>query len=252
MVKRAWIFLTLLLAAASGCTMSKAGTLPTPTKFPATFPTEAPATAATLPALPTLASVPTSSASPTPFVTFEVESLVENLKLRVNPGYLFLALRLIQPGEKLAVQGKAPGGEWIFVETADKEKGWVFAQLLKSGVDLRQIPVIKPENVQEVKGRVADINGTPIDGVQFSFIQGSGDSATRTDAQSDASGEFFAFFPLTSSGDWQVAYVAVACTSTVWQDSVCSQYKAGYTGTVAPETASITLPKNDLLVFLLK
>jgi hypothetical protein len=252
MFKRVLIFMLIILGMISGCTMSKAGSLPTPTHFPATFPTVAPTNAAALPAIPTVAVVPTSSASPTPFVTFEVEPLVENLKLRVNPGYLFDALMLLQPGDPLTVQGKAPGGEWIYVQTADETKGWVFAQLLKSAVNLQQIPVIQPENVQVVKGRVADVNGTPIDGVQFAFTQGTEDNPTRTDAQTDANGEFFAFFPLSASGDWKVAYVAVACTSTVWQDGVCSQYKTGYTGTVTPETTSITLPKTETLVFLWK
>jgi hypothetical protein len=113
---------------------------------------------------------------------------------------------------------------------------------------LQQIPVIQPENTQLVQGRVTDVTGAPIDGVQFSFIQG----AERTDAQTDTNGDFFAFLPQAASGDWQVAYVAIACTSSIWQDGVCSQYKAGYTGTVTPETTSVTLPKTGALLFMFK
>ncbi|RPH63034.1 MAG: hypothetical protein EHM81_00990, partial [Chloroflexi bacterium] len=119
-MKSKWLFIFLLtFLAASGCTMSKSASLPTPTLFPATFPTEAPANPTALPPVPTPVPAPTGAASPTPFVAFEVEPLVENLKLRVNAGYLFDALRLLQPGDTLTVQGKAPGGEWIFVETED-------------------------------------------------------------------------------------------------------------------------------------
>ena len=130
MMKRVLI-LVLIFLALSGCSKSAASADMTATV--------AAPTAAAFPSLP--AMTPTSSASPTPFTPFTVKPGVDNLNVRMNPGYLFDALMVVQQADTLTVQGKAPGGEWIAVKTADGVEGWVFAELLKSDVNLEQVPV---------------------------------------------------------------------------------------------------------------
>jgi hypothetical protein len=75
---------------------------------------------------------------------------------------LFDALIMVQQTDTLTVLGKAPGGEWMNIQTADGVEGWVFAELLKSAVNLEQVPVREPKDVILIKGRVLDVTGTPI------------------------------------------------------------------------------------------
>jgi uncharacterized protein YgiM (DUF1202 family) len=241
MIKRVLI-LVLIFLALSGCSKSA-------TSADATATVAAP-TAAAFPSLP--AMTPTSSASPTPFTPFTVKPGVDNLNVRMNPGYLFDALMMVQQTDTLTVQGKAPGGEWIAVQTADGVEGWVFAELVKSDVNLEQVPVREPKEVVIIKGRVLDAAGTPIQGVGFDIKQGTEADAATNAVSTDANGDFFAFLPATSSGMWSVTYTAIACKSNVWSDSTCATYKAGYTGAVIPQTLTVSLPQSGSLAFTWK
>jgi len=241
MLKRTLI-LVLIVLGISACSKSAPEVTPTVTSSGPSVSTMLP-----LPAL-----TPTSSASPTPFTPFTVKPGVDNLKVRMGPGYLFDAWGMVQQTDTLTVLGKAPGGEWINVETAEGVKGWVFAELLKSEVDLEQVPVQKPAEVLIITGRVLDVNGTPIKGVGFEVKQGTEAEALTNPVQTDANGEFFSFLPAEASGSWSITQNAVACTSNAWSDSTCTTYKSGYTGTVEPQTLTVTLPQGSPLVFTWK
>lgn len=233
MFKRILFLMTLTLLV-SAC--SKAAPQATPTST-------SPASSAG-PAFPTLPpQTPTPSLSPTPFVPFTVKPAVDNLKVRMNPGFLFDAWGMAQQTDELTVLGQAPGGEWIQVETAAGTQGWVFAELLTSTVNLEQTPILNPTEVVILTGRVLDVNGTPIQGVGLEVKPGSEAEAPSNPVVTNANGEFFAFLPAESSGIWTVSYVAIGCPSNVWSDSSCGTYKTGYTGTVEPQTISVTLPQ---------
>jgi hypothetical protein len=244
-MKKSWI-LTLVIVPLflAGCTKTASATLPTLTVPPQG--TAAPILATATPMLVAPLQTPAPTVNPATFTPFPAEPLVDTLKLRVGPGYLFDALILINQGESVQVQGKAPGGEWINVETEDGTRGWVFAQLLKSDRDLQAIPVIQPQDVTLIKGKITDITGLPISGALFALVQGE----ERNEAVSDASGEFFAFFSTEASGEWAVSFESTSCPSNVWQDAACTTYKNGYTGTVDPASLSITLPQDGTLTFL--
>ena len=242
MMSKRVLVLVLFILALSACSKSASSTAPTATGAaltPGIFPT--------LPAL-----TPTVSVSPTPFTTFTAKPGVDNLNVRMNPGYLFDALMMVQQTDSLTVLGKAPGGEWINVQTENGVEGWVFAQLLKSDVDLEQVPVREPKDVLLIKGRVLDAAGTSIQGVGFDIKQGTDSNAPTNTVVTDANGEFYSFMPPTSSGTWTVSYTAIACKSNVWSDSSCSTYKAGYTGNVDPQTLTVSLPQGSPLAFTWK
>jgi uncharacterized protein YgiM (DUF1202 family) len=238
MLKR-FLILSLFILALSACSKPAPGTEATATATAETTP-------GAFPSLPAL--TPTSSASPTPFTPFTVKPGVDNLNIRANPGYLFEALLMAQQTDALTVKGKAPGGEWIAVQTADGVEGWVFTELLKSDVDLDKVPVREPKDVVLVKGHVADATGTPIQGVTFDLKQGD---LTNT-AVTDANGDFYSFLPSDATGTWNVTQTSVACKSNVWSDTACSTYKAGYTGTVIPQTLAVSLPQSNALSFTWK
>jgi uncharacterized protein YgiM (DUF1202 family) len=241
MLKRGLI-LVLIVLALSACSKSASSAEATATG--------AALTPGAFPSLPAL--TPAVGGSPTPFTSFTVKPGVDNLNVRTNPGYLFDVLMVVQQTDSLTVLGKAPGAEWINIQSANGVEGWVFAELLKSDVDLEQVPVREPKDVLLVKGRVLDAAGTPIQGVEFEVKQGTEADAATNMVITDANGDFYSFLPAASSGTWTVSQKAIACKSNVWSDSTCTTYKAGYTGTVNPQTSTVSLPQSSPLAFTWK
>lgn len=244
MLMQQFCVISLLILVLSACSKSASTSLPTLTPGAAATPR----ISLTLPPLYT-ATVAPVAVSPTPFVSFDVSPNVDGLKLRVGPGYLFDALQLLAGDAVLKVQGKAPGGEWIKVTAADGAQGWVFSDLVKSSVDLQAIPVIEPQGIVVVKGRVVDGAGTPIQGIGFEFRQGDGENVLNNVAFSDADGQFYCFLPVDLSGEWTVTQTAISCKSNLWADSSCSTYKSGYAGQVEPATRNTSVPQVGELVF---
>jgi uncharacterized protein YgiM (DUF1202 family) len=191
---------------------------------------------------------PLPSPSPTEFSPFSVKASVNNFNVRVNPGYLFPVLMMVPEGTELTVYGQAPGGEWIYIKTPTGVYGWVFAKLIFDEPRLSQAPIREPEKVQLIRGFLKDVQGNPISGFQFALVQGSGNNAPRNDAMTDENGEFFAYMPTNSSGQWSVSYVAYACTSNV-VDADCL-FLGGQNKTPDPEWVNVTLPLSEPLQFI--
>ena len=230
----------LVPALVAGCTVPTASPSAAPTTLPVTATMTPPHPVPTVPALvPTV----TLESPSTPFVAFTVATSVDNALLRENPGYLFPQLAVLKQGSSLVVMARSPGGEWLLCQTADHRAGWIFAQLVATASgDIEQAPVIWPASVQVVVGMVRDQAGVPISGIQFSIIQGSGDTAPRNDAVTDSSGRFYAFMPADATGTWTVGYTAVSCTSNT-MDTACNCV-GGRCGTPDPLTTDIDLPRS--------
>ena len=81
------------------------------------------------------------------------------------------------------MQGQAPGGEWIWVETADGTQGWISVQVIEENPALKSAPVMEPEDVQVLRAKVTDNLGLPITGLQFSLTQGDQSTDATTDAK---------------------------------------------------------------------
>ena len=85
------------------------------------------------------------------------------------------------------------------VKTADNRLGWVFQKLVESsGPDTDTAPLVTPTGVLVVRGRLTDVGGGPVSGVQFAVVKAGGSDATRTDAMTDSDGVFYAFLPADS------------------------------------------------------
>ena len=209
-----------------------------------------------LPPLPSLTAttVPSNTPKPsaTPFAPFSASVWADNVNVRTNPGYLFPSLKLLAQGAAFTVLGKAPGGEWVFVQIQDGKTGWIFSQLIESPIDLQEIPTIEPVDVQLIKGLVKDSAGVPIQGIGFTISQETGGKSLSNTVLTDSNGEFYSFMPLSSKGSWMVTFNAIACKSNVWTDSSCTYYKQPYRGLVEPQSITATLPQTAVLEFLWK
>jgi SH3-like domain-containing protein len=177
--------------------------------------------------VPTLTSVP-ASATPDEFGGIYVYTTVENVNLRTNPGTLFTVSRVMPQGTRLQLLGRAPGSEWLNVQNDEGVVGWVNV------------------NVLIVAGSVLTESGTPVSGIGFAVYQGS----RRTDAMTNADGQFYAFLPPSMSGVWTVEYASVACTSNT-MDSSCNCI-GGRCGSANPASASVQLPQVEPLGFVWK
>ncbi len=243
--KRALPFLILLFLL-SGCTLFT----PEPSATPPPPATETPRPTLPVIASPTLQPSPTFTPSPTPFVPFEAHTTVDYTNLRANPGYLFAVERMINKDVAFQVLGRSPGGEWIFVKTTAGNEGWIFAQLVETNQDLQAAPVMEPQGVQLITGKLTNPAGEPVSGIQYAVTQVIPTGTLRTDAMTGADGIFYAYMPETASGSWNVAYVAVSCKSNT-MDAECNCI-GGVCGTSDPLSRNVTLPQKEPLLFTWK
>ena len=140
MIKKAITFVLMMLIV-TGCAKGTPTAIPTATPLagaaPGTFPTLPPST-------------PVSAASATPFTSFTVKPAVDTLKVRMNPGYMFDALILVNKTDVLTVLGSSPGHEWTYIKTADGIEGWVFTLLLESSVYLTTVSLRDSKDVEVI------------------------------------------------------------------------------------------------------
>jgi hypothetical protein len=212
---------------------------------------QATSTSEAVPTLPsTTEPAPVIAAVASPYVPFYSVTQVDNLVLRANPGPLFEAKTTLPNASRLLVLGRAPGSEWLLVQTPLERTGWVFSQFVTSEGDLKLVPLIQPADMQVVRGRVLDENGKPITGIQFAVVQDKAGTPPRNDAITDETGTFYAFMPVNTTGTWAVSFTAIACTSNrMDKDCKCLN---GVCGGPIPASISVTLPLDQSLEFLWK
>jgi SH3-like domain-containing protein len=193
---------------------------------------------------------PTTTLERGSFIPYFVATSADNVNLRTQPGTLFPVSRLLAKGTRLQVLGHAPGGEWLYVQTDSHIYGWVLFWLVNGGQDSGPTPLVEPQNVQLVTGRVVDVSGVPISGIGFAITQGTGPTAARGDATSDVAGQFYAYLPMSASGQWFVTFVSVSCTSNT-MDAKCNCI-GGVCGRSDPDRVAIMLPIESPLQFIWK
>ena len=237
------LFFIFALLAVSGCSPS------TPANVGPTNPAET-ATPTPVPADLTPTVQPSDTPLPLPtataFVPFKAIAIVDYVNVRANPGLLFAVNMNVPKNTVFSVLGKTSGNDWINVQTPSNTNGWVYAKLLKGEQDLSSAPVIKPDHVQLITGRVADEKGNLISGINFAVFQGT----VRNEVVTGPDGTFYIYMPPTSSGDWVVSYTGIDCSSNL-MDAKCN-CKAAVCGAVNPPNVHIQVPESKPLDFLWK
>ena len=242
----AGIALALPLAA---CSLKPAAT-PTATLAP---PPTATATAVTPTDTPTAITTATVTPTQTAFAPFKVNlSAANNANLRSGPGSLFPVLRVLNQNFPLLLLGQTPGGEWFYLEVTSSLKGWVFGKLLQQDPNLSQAPVIEPDGVRLIQGKVLDGGGIPIHGITFSVIQRAHPENPGNFAPTAAAGEFRSYMPATAGGVWTVTFIRAECGSNVWKDATCAAYMDNYQGILSPPAMDVRLPQTDPMAFTWK
>ncbi len=206
-VRAATVLLVLLLLA-SGCGLIAPAASPTalPSDTPPPSPTPVPPTPSPAPSL-----------TPTPKTISPIEAHVSTamINFRAGPGTTFQVLGTYLRDATVSALGKAPGDEWVWVQTADNKNGWMSVALLDLGTQVADLPVQALTDGLTVTGKVADASGLPIAGVDVALVQSSDTTSLRTDATSGADGVFFAYLPANSQGQWSAQVVGVNCRSRI-------------------------------------
>lgn len=195
-------------------------------------------------------AVPEASSTPEAAGVRYVYTDADNVNLRVLPGTLFKVSRVMAKGSRLQLVGAAPGGEWLNVLNDEGINGWVGADLVTGGFDGPPPPLVTPQDVLIVSGRVTDVNGNPISGVGFAVIQKTGSGASRGDGITDATGTFYVFLPASVAGNWSVEFVSVSCKSNR-MDANCQCFD-GVCGKPDPQAIEVGLPLPAPLSFTWK
>ncbi len=215
--------IVLVLALSLACTLSPmvsppATQTPTPT-IPVPTRTPPPPTAT---AYRTPTPLPNTPVPPTPTLpqaAFTAEVLGERLNLRVGPSTLHTIIGTVTKGTYVSVIGKAPGDEWVFVESTSGKAGWLSVQFLQLHGSLSSLEDVQVKSSYIIAGQVVDSAGTPVNGVDLAVYQGEGPNQLRTDATSDATGHFYAYLPVGAQGTWTVEVVGVSCQSWIMDTS---------------------------------
>jgi hypothetical protein len=190
-------------------------------------------------------TVPVASLTPETFGEVYVNTIVDNVNLRVNPGMLFKVSRVMPNGTRLLLSGQSPGGEWLYVQNDEGIVGWVNVNVVQMSYDGPPPPVIEPTEVLLVTGKVLTELDTPVSGIGYAVTQGERTTIART----DEAGQFYAYLPLNMSGVWSVGYTAISCISNT-MDANCNCINK--CGTSYPESASVELPQKEPIVFVWK
>lgn len=188
--------------------------------------------------------------NPTVTVPFQLQLTADETALQANPGNHFETLRVLAKDENIQVWGKSPGGNWIKASTHMGEEGWLKRDALQADVNLNALPEIVPEKVQLVSGKVLNVLGEPMSGIQVALTTAESELPLPVDASTDEAGDFSVFLPQGTSEKWVVNYIGVACkyvtTSASCEciNNACSQPEI--------QTQEVTLPINQPLRFVWK
>jgi uncharacterized protein YgiM (DUF1202 family) len=220
------VFIIFCLAV-SGCARFSAGDTPSPDTLALSQTPTFPATAATLPATTTLAPTvtlepietplpPTITPTHVPAGNVHASTNVLSLNLRSGPGTSFGVRSKAEKGAQFEVQGKAPGNGWALVKKANGQTGWVALSFLTLEGALEDIPTAPVDFALVIQGRVIDSAGSPVEGIIMAVSKSAALAANpRTEAATDANGQFFAYLPKDSGGTWYLGQSGIACTSRV-------------------------------------
>jgi hypothetical protein len=212
-------------------------------RFQSSTPTATyPAPLTTEPVFPTNTPLPTSTPTPhptaTPYQPIEGKIVFDNLMLRKGPGFLFKAVATYPIDQAVHLLGRAPGNNWLYVQTLDNLTGWMKVEGIELNGNIYDAPEVTPENAVIVHGRVFAPNGSPASeiGLMVNPVGAGTDTSKQDVGVSDVTGRFYIYLPAGTSGDWTLVANAWGCKGSN-VDRNCNLY-----GKFPPEQV-ITLPQ---------
>ena len=254
--KTQWISIILITSLLAGCNVPSAQ--PAPTAIPATE--VAPAESSTPALVMTTATeevasqpeevavvtiTPTETQPPNTDSVMEGETTVTSINMRSGPTTVHDVVGTYNIGTLVTILGQTPDGDWFYVQPRDNNFGWMYADFVKSYVDIVNVPVMVPTDSIVFHGKVTNAaDNTGVSNVNLAVLQGTDEEVTRADVYTMENGEFDIYLPDDSIGIWRVVIVGTACDSNIMTDA-CT-----YTGAYSPDLGiTFTLPDIPPLEF---
>ncbi len=191
---------------------------PTPMVYPtlaaAVCPTEIPLpTMEPTIALPTSTPAPTATPAPVSMVSAAVK--LDNFSLRSGPSRLFERIEQYTSGDVVNIFGREATNTWMLVTTEDYRTGWMRKDGLDVQGDTLLLPIYNVENAHLLRGHVYLADQTPAYGVGLHLSPAADVNGSRYDeAETNASGEWVFYIPLSEKGEWVVGPNSVTCANT--------------------------------------
>lgn len=187
------------------------------------------------------------TAVPTATTVSELAGQVQvvSLNLRDGPGTVHNVLGNYPNGTGLIILSQTPNGEWVKVETNDKQVGWMYRPLLKIDGEWQALPQEERTEDQKITGQVLSENGTPLNDITIACSQVINEVEEKNDALTGEDGSFVIYLPADRTGSWAVQVAGVGCDSWIaTEDCEYSGYFEDYGQTL------IELPQTEPIVFI--
>jgi hypothetical protein len=91
---------------------------------------------------PTPTTTPTRTPTPVPTFVAQVNTALANL--RGGPGVAYPTLAILGEGEEVVLKGQSEAGDWLVVESANGNLGWIAADLLSETPGRERLTVLTP------------------------------------------------------------------------------------------------------------
>ena len=159
----------------------------------------------------TLTSTPLPTT--TPPSSFSAAINANSALLRSGPGGMHQPILRYPYGTTVTITGKAAGDEWVFIQAADQNTGWLSVQYLDLDYPLSAVPVQVASETELIYGVIQDSTGSRLSGVGISVCIDLCYQSQRTDSVSNENGEFFAYIPSAIGNQLRVFVSSVNCGS---------------------------------------
>ena len=166
---------------------------------------------------PTVTQTPTSTPQPTatPPSSFSSAINAHSALLRSGPSGMHQPILRYPYGTTVTITGKIAGDEWVFVQMADQNTGWLSVHYLNLDYPLSAVPVQAAAETGLIYGVIQDSTGNRLAGVGISVCIDLCYQSQRTDAVSNENGEFFAYIPSSNGNQLRVFVSSVDCGSPI-------------------------------------
>jgi hypothetical protein len=169
--------------------------------------------------------------------------------MRAGPSTLFEIENTFVKDTALTALERTQDNRWVKVEIEFEDEpaieGWMAVDFLELDGDVNRLPLVSIPEAQTIRGRVEDIDGNPISGVNIAAVLQYDQVDLRTDVTANSDGDFEVYLPEDLFGTFDIQIVSWLCESSI-TDLNC-QF-SGYVQVI--DRAFIPVPQEEEILFI--
>jgi hypothetical protein len=118
---------------------------------------------------------------------------------------MFDAVGMYETGDRVTLLARERGDNWVLVQTAEHQSGWMNVVGLNFTGDIGQLPIMAVTNAQVLHGRVWTVDKTAATKIGVSISRELETDPKWQDASpTNKNGEWYIYMPLGLTGSWVV------------------------------------------------